>query len=56
MLTAASEVTHRGLAKITLLGDPDVVQAEAKKLGLDISKCSIVNPLVSEGQYWALYA
>jgi len=45
VLTAASEVTHRGLAKITLLGDPDVVQAEAKKLGLDISKCSIVNPL-----------
>lgn len=46
MIKAASEVTMRGLARITLLGDEAAVQAEAKKLGADISKCKIVDPKV----------
>lgn len=44
ILAAASEVTARGLAKIVLLGDPVVINAEANKLGLDISGCTIVDP------------
>jgi phosphotransacetylase len=46
VLKAASEVTLRGLAKITLLGDPANVAAEAKKLGADISNCRVVDPKV----------
>lgn len=44
VIKAASEVTAKGYAKITLLGDPQQVTAEAKKLGADISGCSIVDP------------
>ncbi|KAF6251911.1 phosphate acetyltransferase [Scenedesmus sp. NREL 46B-D3] len=44
VLKAASEVTLRGLARITLLGDPVTVAAEAKKLGADISNCRVVDP------------
>mmetsp|Transcript_19763 Transcript_19763/g.42939 ORF Transcript_19763/g.42939 Transcript_19763/m.42939 type:complete len:805 (-) Transcript_19763:957-3371(-) len=44
ILAAASEVTQRGLARVTLLGDPAAVAAEAKKLGVDISLCSVHNP------------
>lgn len=46
VIKAASEVTAKGYAKITLLGDPQQVTAEAKKLGADISGCSIVDPKV----------
>jgi phosphotransacetylase len=46
VLKAASEVTLRGLAKITLLGDPVAVTAEAKKLNADISNCRVVDPKV----------
>jgi hypothetical protein len=48
VLKAASEVTLRGLAKITLLGDPVAVSAEAKKLGADISNCRVVDPKVRQ--------
>lgn len=47
VIKAASEVTAKGYAKITLLGDPQAVTAEAKKLGADISGCAIVDPKVS---------
>lgn len=46
MIKAASEVTAKGYAKVTLLGDPQQVAAEAKKLGADISGCTIVDPKV----------
>lgn len=46
VLKAASEVTTRNLAKITLLGDPTAVTAEAKKLGADITQCKIIDPKV----------
>lgn len=49
MIKAASEVTAKGYAKITLLGDPQQVTAEAKKLGADISGVSIVDPKVRRG-------
>ena len=38
MLAAAEELTARGLAKIILLGEAEPVQAEARRLGLDISQ------------------
>lgn len=44
VIKAASEVTAKGLAKVILLGDPQQVAAEAKKLGADISGCTIVDP------------
>ncbi|EFJ50359.1 phosphate acetyltransferase [Volvox carteri f. nagariensis] len=44
VLAAAADVTTRGLAKITLLGDPTTITAEAAKLGLDLSQCNIHNP------------
>ena len=37
VLAAAEELTARGLAKIILLGDPEPVQAEARRLGINIS-------------------
>ncbi len=46
VLEAAAEVMHHGLAKVTLLGDPAAVAAEAKRLGLDISLCTLLNPEV----------
>lgn len=49
VLTAAAEVTARGLARITLLGDPVTVRAEAAKLGVDISACRIIDPVVRRG-------
>ena len=38
ILHAAADVTHRSLAKITLLGEPDEIRAEASRLAFDISK------------------
>ena len=46
MLQAASEVTLRGLAKVTLLGHPGTVRIDAAKLGIDISLCDVVEPVV----------
>ncbi|GIL76328.1 hypothetical protein Vretimale_5892 [Volvox reticuliferus] len=47
VLAAAAEATARGLAKITLLGDPATVASEGKKLGLDLTGCEVVNPASS---------
>lgn len=47
MLTAAAEATARGLARITLLGNPTTVASEGKKLGLDLGGCTVVDPAVS---------
>ena len=38
VLAAAEELTARGLAKIILLGETEPIQAEARRLGLDISQ------------------
>lgn len=43
VLAAACEATSRGLARITLLGSPDEVNAAARKYNVDISKCSILD-------------
>lgn len=46
VLAAASEIARKKLANVTLLGNPDVVQAEANKLGLDVSGCNIHDHMV----------
>ncbi|KAL6745739.1 phosphate acetyl/butaryl transferase-domain-containing protein [Haematococcus lacustris] len=48
VLAAAAEVTAHGLAKVTLLGEPTTVAAEATKLGLDLTGINIVNPATSD--------
>ena len=48
VLAAAEELTARGLAKIILLGEAEPVQAEARRLGLDISQaCPLPEGLVA---------
>jgi phosphate acetyltransferase len=45
-LKAADELISEGIAKITLLGNPDSVRAEAKKFGLqNIPGANIIDPL-----------
>jgi phosphotransacetylase len=52
VIKAASEVAAKGYARITLLGDAEAIAAEAKKLGADISACSIVDPKVCRVGGW----
>eukprot|EP00775_Hariotina_reticulata_P002839 gene2839-3132_t len=49
VIKAANDVVSRGLAKITLLGNPVSVAAEAKRLGTDISQCQIIDPKTFPG-------
>ena len=44
MLSAAAEVVRRGLARITLLGEPGEVAAAANRFNADISGCAVVDP------------
>jgi len=44
ILTAAAEVTTRGLASVTLLGDPATVIETASKWHIDISGITIIDP------------
>ena len=46
---AAAELTARRLAKVTLLGDPHIVRAQAAKINADISQVSV-------GPLWQLFA
>lgn len=47
-LTAAASLTQDGIANIVLLGNPEAIKANAEKLGLDISKCQIIQPQAGE--------
>ncbi|KAI8106620.1 hypothetical protein M9435_001162 [Picochlorum sp. BPE23] len=47
ILQAAAEITTKGLADITLLGDPVEIVASARKFNVDISKCAIIDYLNS---------
>ena len=58
ILQAAEEITSRGLARITLLGDPTEIHASARQLNIDLSKCTILDymksPLKKEfAEVWA---
>ena len=43
ILQAAAEITSRGLAQITLLGNPSEILSSARKYNVDLSKCNVVD-------------
>ena len=42
---AAAKIVEQGIAKVTLLGDPDEIAAVAKKFAVSLDGVGIVNPL-----------
>lgn len=48
MLTAAAEIARKGLANITLLGEPEAVSQDADRLGLDLSNVNVVDHMVCQ--------
>lgn len=46
VLTAATEIVRKGLASVTLLGDPEAVAQDADRLGLDLAGIKIVDHMV----------
>ena len=49
ILEAAAICRERGIARLTLLGDPDAVNAVAKDRGIDLDGMAVVDP---EGSQW----
>jgi phosphate acetyltransferase len=47
ILRAADILLRRGVAALTLLGDPSVIAAKARDLGLDISDAAVIDPATS---------
>jgi len=58
ILRAADLLLRRGVADLTLLGDPAAIQAKARDLGLDIGAAELVNPATSplREEFAAAYA
>jgi phosphate acetyltransferase len=48
VLRAAEQVLLRGMARLTVLGDPDAVRDRAATLGLDLADLQVVDPQRSE--------
>lgn len=46
-LKAAASIVSEKLAKVILLGDPAKISADAKKLGLDLTGVSVIDPVSS---------
>ena len=46
VLTAATEIVRKGLASVTLLGDPEAVAQDADRLGLDLSGIKVIDHTV----------
>ena len=46
VLTAATEIVRKGLASVTLLGDPEAVAQDADRLGLDLSGIQVIDHMV----------
>ena len=46
-LAAAAEIEREGIARLTLLGDPDKIRARTRELGLKIESSQIMNPATS---------
>jgi phosphate acetyltransferase len=46
VLTAATQIVRKGLAQITLLGDPESVSQDADRLGLDLTGINVVDHMV----------
>ena len=47
ILLAADRVLARGIARLTLLGDEEVVRGTARQLGVDVSAAIVVDPATS---------
>jgi phosphate acetyltransferase len=47
ILRAADILLRRGVAALTLLGDPAVIAAKARDLGLDVSAAAMIDPATS---------
>jgi phosphate acetyltransferase len=47
VLLAAETILARSIARLTLLGDPDAVHAEARQLGVGLAGVDVVDPLTS---------
>ena len=47
ILLAADTVLARGLARLTLLGDPETIAGNAARLGVDVSRAEVVDPATS---------
>ena len=47
ILLAAEELTHRGVADLILLGEPERVAAKATQLGVDLTGIRLIDPLMS---------
>jgi phosphate acetyltransferase len=47
ILLAADTVLTRGIARLTLLGNPDTIRSHAADLGVDVSAAQLVDPLDS---------
>lgn len=43
VLTAAAEVATKGLARVTLLGNPEEVESAARRFNVDLSKCQVID-------------
>ena len=50
ILTAATRLINQGIVNLTILGDPEVIAASIKRLGLDLdfNKVKIIDPVKSE--------
>jgi phosphate acetyltransferase len=47
VLRAAEELVHRGVASVTLVGDPAQVGARIERLGLNLADTTVVDPITS---------
>ncbi|MCQ9331090.1 phosphate acetyltransferase [Corynebacterium phoceense] len=47
ILLAAGQLLARGIAKLTILGDPEVMTVRAGQLGVDLSDATLINHLTS---------
>jgi phosphate acetyltransferase len=58
VLRAAEELVHRGVASLTLLGDPAAVAARIDKLGLHLADTTVIDPSTSplRHEFAATYA
>ena len=45
ILVAADQLLRRGVARLTLLGQPETVAAKAQRLQLDLGRASVLDPV-----------
>jgi phosphate acetyltransferase len=57
ILQAADILLRRGIVDLTILGQPEAIQAKAAQLGLSLDQARFINPIASElfENYWQTY-